>query len=79
MQGHRRVAIAGGGAAAEALVEILPAEIVDEESVGGLELAVLEEDAYTRPRLETVHGDLGTRQPLGTAIGAVTPTLKRAC
>ena len=30
MHGHRRVAIAGGGAAAKALVKVLPAEIVDE-------------------------------------------------
>jgi len=34
MYGHRRVAIAGGGAAAKALVKVLPAEIVDEEAVG---------------------------------------------
>jgi hypothetical protein len=32
MLGHRRVAIAGGRAAAKALVEVLSAEIVDEES-----------------------------------------------
>jgi hypothetical protein len=60
MQGHRRVAIAACWSTAKALVKILPAEIVDEESVGGLELAVLEEDAHTRPRLQAVDGNPGT-------------------
>jgi hypothetical protein len=57
---HRRVTVAGRGSPAKALVKILPAEIVDEESVGGLELAVLEEDAHTRPRLQAVDGNPGT-------------------
>jgi hypothetical protein len=78
MHGHRCVAITGRGTAAEALVEILSAEVVEEESVGGLELAVVEEHAYTRPRLETVHSDLGAGQPLGTAVGAVTTEATRA-
>src|SRR5262249_40541853 len=54
MYGHRRVAISGGEAAAEALVEVLPAEIVDEESVGGLELAVFERVPDFRPSTEVV-------------------------
>jgi hypothetical protein len=73
---HRRIAIAGGRSTAKALVEVLTAEIVDEESVGGLDLAVLEEDTHARPRLQAVDGDPGARQPLGTAIGAVTPDFK---
>jgi hypothetical protein len=44
MQGHRGVPVAAHRAPAESLVEVAPAEVVDEEAVGNRQGAVLARD-----------------------------------
>ena len=52
VQGHWCVAVAEPWPATETLIEVLAPEIVDEISVGGRQLAILEEDAGARPGLQ---------------------------
>src|SRR5262249_34667486 len=73
MHYYRRVAVACCRSAAEALVEIAPAEVVNEVAVGGRDLTVLEQHVHAGAGSQAVNSDLRAGQPLRTAIRAVAP------
>ncbi len=68
MQRYRRVAVTAAGA--KPLIQVLTTKVVDEHSVARGQLAILEQHADLRIRLEPGNSDVGSGQRL--SIGAQT-------
>src|SRR5689334_8308128 len=78
VKSHRLVPVSDTRAAAEALIQVLPAKAVDEVPVARDDVAILEEHPDSGPGLEAANLDLRGRGVRGEGSERISPDRQRS-